>query len=1040
MRFPCSVCWFAFVVVAVFPLSAQSPNGNINGLVSDPARGAIIGAEVVAVNDLTGVQYATKTNGEGIYVLPNLPPGPYRVQVSKVGFKTTIKPDIILNVADAISINFTLPVGALHEIVTVEGGAPLVNTESGSVSTVTDRHFVENLPLNGRSFNTLLQLTPGTLTVPATAATPGQFAVNGQRANSNYFTVDGVSANFGSTLSVSPGPTGGGAIPAFDALGGTSSLASVDAVQEFRIETSSFAPEYGRVPGGQIVITTRSGANQFHGELFDYVRNDIFDANNWFANHAGNRRPEERQNDVGGTFSGPVVRNKTFFFLSYEGLRLRQPATQVISVPSFQTRSSANSFAAPYINAYPNPPASTTGSSASTVPFTGSYSDSATVDAGSVRIDHELKNRMKIFGRYDQAPSTTAARRDSLSEILSADANTKTGTLGTDVIVTPWLENSFRVNYSIQTAGTSYSLDSFGGAVPPSIGLLVPSPFSNGRGQGIFLPSDAPSYILGHNSENRVRQLEFSDTIDKVIAAHEVKIGGDYRSILTTATPVNFAAGYLLFSPLQQFASSNTADLVVGALDKQGDALFRNFSLFAQDTWKAGARLTLTYGLRWEVNPAPVGQNGTFLAAWLNVQNPSQTGLAPPGTPVWQTTYDNVAPRIGVAYKLNSKGDFVVRGGWGLFFDLGTGEVASLLTGFPNFASKFAFGLTLPLPDASAITPVFSSQPPYQTASYINAFAPDLKLPRSHQWNASIEKSLGSQQSLSVTYVGQVGRRLLRVEDEAMPNANFQSPFLLTTNGGTSSYNALQTQFRRRLTAGLQVLASHTWAHSIDNDSNDFYSVVSSRVISAQNDRASSDFDVRHNLTGAVAYSLPRVTSGGVLAALANSWDIDGVVQIRSGFPINVVSSSIAVPGVTSNTLLRPDVVPNTPIWLFGRQYPGRKALNAAAFDAATPASQGRQGDLGRNAFSGFRMAQVDLSVSRAFNLGDKCVIRFRTDAFNILNRANFANPVSNLSLATFGQAAQTLNQGLSSFGGGLNLLYQVGGPRSLQLSLKLQF
>lgn len=1039
MRFPLVACVFVCSAVTI-PLFGQSPNGNINGLVSDPSNAAVIGAEIIAVNDVTRVQYTTRTNNEGMYVLPNLPPGPYRVQVSKVGFKTLIKPDIVLNVAGALSINFTLPVGALHEVVTVSGGAPLVNTESGSVSTVTDRQFVENLPLNGRSFNTLLQLTPGTLIVPASEATPGQFAVNGQRANANYFTVDGVSANFGSTLSVSPGPTGGGAVPAFDALGGTSSLASVDAVQEFRVETSSFAPEYGRVPGGQVVITTRSGTNLFHGELFDYLRNDVFDANNWFANHAGNPRPEERQNDVGGTFSGPVIRNRTFFFLSYEGLRLRQPATQVIAVPSFQTRSMATASAAPYINAYPLPPVSTAGSSASTVPFTRSYSDRATIDAGSVRIDHELTSRVKLFGRYNQAPSSTASRQDSLSEVLSADTSTKTITLGADIIITPWFANSFRVNYSIQTAETKYSLDSFGGAVPPSMVLLVPSPYSNGNGQGVFIPSDAPSYILGHNSKNSVRQIEFSDTVDRVIATHEIRMGGDYRSILTSATPVGFAAAYVLFSPLQQFATSGTADLAEGVLDRSGKALFRNLSLFAQDTWKAGSRVTVTYGLRWELNPAPVGKNGTFLASWLNVTNPAQTALAPQGTPVWQTTYSNFAPRLGVAYKLDEKGNFVVRGGWGLFYDLGTGQVASLLTGFPNFTSKLAFGLPLPLATASAITPIFSTQPPYQTASYINAFSPDLKLPRSYQWNVSIEKSLGTQQSFSLSYIGQSGHRLLRVEDEAMPNANFQSPFLLTSNSGKSNYNALQAQFKRHLARGLQVVASHTWSHAIDNDSDDFYSVVSSRVISAQSDRASSNFDVRQNFTGAVSYSSPHLGNRSIWERLANSWDIDGVVQVRSGFPINVVSSSIAVPGVTSNTFLRPDLVPGVPVWLYGDQYPDRKALNPAAFDAATPNVQGRQGDLGRNALSGFGMAEIDLSLSRAFNMGDRFRIRVRTDAFNIINRPNFANPVSNLSLATFGLSTQTLNQGLSGFGGGLNSLYQVGGPRSLQLSLKLEF
>src|SRR6266478_4253655 len=254
MRFPYVVLLSACALTLALPLLAQSPNGVLNGLVVDPSNQVIVGADIVGVNDVTGVQYATKTNGEGIYVLPSLPPGPYRLQVSKVGFKTLIKPDIILNVQDALAISFTLPVGALAETVTVEGGAPLVNTESAAVSTVVDRQFAENLPMNGRSFQTLIQLTPGVVTVPTNTQDGGQFSVNGERASSNYWMVDGVSANIGMSATPNPGNGLGGGLGSFSASGGTNSLVSVDAMQEFRIQTSTYAPEFGRTPGGQISI------------------------------------------------------------------------------------------------------------------------------------------------------------------------------------------------------------------------------------------------------------------------------------------------------------------------------------------------------------------------------------------------------------------------------------------------------------------------------------------------------------------------------------------------------------------------------------------------------------------------------------------------------------------------------------------------------------------------------------------------------------------------------------------------------------------
>lgn len=304
---------------------AQSPNGTISGIVLDPSGRVIAGADVVIVNDVTGVHYAGTSNGEGIYAIPNLPPGPYRMQVSRTGFNTLIKPDIVLNTQDALAINFTLPVGAASETITVEAGAPLVQTESGEVGTVIDRKLVENLPLNGRSFNTLLQLTPGVVITPSSSSSQGQFSIAGQRTSSNNLLVDGASANFGIAPIFGLGTSGTGSSQAFSVLGGTSSLVSVEALQEFRVETSSFAPEFGRSPGGQVLLTTRSGTNDLHGGVYEYFRNDVLDANDWFANNAHQPRAPERHNDFGVFVGGPIRKSRTFFFASYEGVRLRQP-------------------------------------------------------------------------------------------------------------------------------------------------------------------------------------------------------------------------------------------------------------------------------------------------------------------------------------------------------------------------------------------------------------------------------------------------------------------------------------------------------------------------------------------------------------------------------------------------------------------------------------------------------------------------------------------------------------------------------------------
>ncbi len=322
---------------------AQSTNASLTGRITDIAKALITDAKVAAISNSTNVRYETTTNGSGEYHLANLPPGLYRIEIEKSGFKKIIKPDVILHVQDALELDFEMTVGSVSESITVEAGAPPVNTESATVSTVVDRTFVENLPLNGRSFQTLITLTPGVVLTATGFNDQGQFSVNGQRADANYFTVDGVSANFGVTGFIAMMQSASGTLPALSASGGTNSLVSVDAMQEFRIQTSSFAPEFGRTPGGQISIVTRSGTNAFHGTLFEYFRNNSLDAKDWFVNFNGLAKPEERLNDFGGVLGGPVIKDKTFFFFSYEGQRLRQPSSLQTVVPDNQSRQHCSS-------------------------------------------------------------------------------------------------------------------------------------------------------------------------------------------------------------------------------------------------------------------------------------------------------------------------------------------------------------------------------------------------------------------------------------------------------------------------------------------------------------------------------------------------------------------------------------------------------------------------------------------------------------------------------------------------------------------------
>jgi hypothetical protein len=1025
----CFITFFLFICTA----SAQSPTGTVSGIVLDPSGGAIAGAQVLIINEATAVQYPGKANGEGYYVVPNIPPGTYRIQVSNSGFKTIIKPDIVIHVEDALAINFTLPIGAASEIVTVEGGAPLVNTENAAVGTVIDRNFVEQLPLNGRSFNTLLQLTPGVVIAPSSEGAPGQFSIAGQRTDANNFTVDGVSANFGVGLGENLGQSGTGGAQAFSALGGTSSLVSVDALQEFRIETSSFAPEFGRMPGGQVILTTRSGTNAFHGGVFDYFRNTVMDANNWFADAAGDPRAPEHHNDFGGFLGGPIWKDKTFFFFSYEGARLDLPATTNIQVPSEYARTIAAAAIAPYLNAYPLPNDQTLTPGVYTSQFTGNYASRATLNATSIRIDHTFNDRFSIFGRYNYAPSQIAGPEYSLSTFQTTLVNTQTLTLGANIVLSPRLSNTIRGNYSTQSSGQSVVLDSFGGAIPLNPRLLLGS-LSSSQNDAIFYSLDTSYLFVGNTGRSRTGQANVVDDLVISIGSHQLKFGGDYRAIFLN---VHAPPSYLLYEvpSTQAFVSTGLVPYFVPYTYRPAEFLTNAFSLYGQDTWKVRSRLSLIYGLRWELDPAPSARGETTLSAWENVNNPASVNLAQSGTPLWATTYRNFAPRFGVAYMLTPQGDFVVRASAGIFYDTGVGNAANLAFYFPNETSGFFQNVPVPISNITAYLPTVSLLPPYE--GFFLGASPNLELPRSYQWNVALEKSFGGEQAISVTYVGQAGRDLIREEALPLSNSNFAPghDLYLTVNDARSNYNALQIQYRRPLVSRLQSLLNYSWSHSLDNASNDVTIGISNTIISGATNYASSVFDVRQSFSGALSYDVPTAGKSGPMSVVTRDWSLNTVIVARTGFPFNAVLFAPSVLGTSA--LIRPDLVAGQPEWIGEADAPGGKILNINAFSIpSTP----RQGTEGRNDIPGFGLTQVDLSVARKFPISERLRLQFRADAFNILNHPNFTNPVGYIAYGpTDLRSSATLNQGLSE-GAGLNPLFQEGGPRSLQLSLRLTF
>ncbi|MGH9935554.1 MAG: carboxypeptidase regulatory-like domain-containing protein [Blastocatellia bacterium] len=1025
-------------------VSAQSATATLGGIVVDE-RGAVVPeVTITVINTATRLQRQGASTSDGYFTFLLLPPGVYTVRAQRDGFSPVQIPDLALNVGDQRAIQIQLKVGKMDETVTVQAENSV--QESAAVGTVVDRQFVANLPLNGRSFNALIALTPGVVQTRATVGSPGQFSVNGQRANANYFTVDGVSANVSITPSSNHGGALGGALPALTTLGGTNNLVSIDALQEFKVLTSTYAPEFGRTPGGQISLITRAGTNDFHGGAFDYFRNDVFDAKDWFANRDKLRKPPLRQNDFGGTFSGPVFlprfgeggprwyngRNRTFFFFSYEGLRLRQP--QVVSnaeVPSLSLRQSAPPQLQPYLNAFARPTGADLGNGLALI--SASYSNPTTLNATSLRLDHTFSQSLTVFGRYNEAPSKTVTRASAnLSSPFSTILNTRTFTAGATLLLSSKVSNDFRANYSKVKGQLSIFLDDFGGAVPVSAAQLFPSFASPDNSQVSFGFgfSTRPEIRLGANTANFQRQLNLVDTFSVVTGNHQWKFGIDYRRLAPLYGPSNYFQ-QALFNDAAA-VNTATASILTTQASQTARLSYTNFSAFAQDTWRFAPRLTLTYGMRWEVAPPASATDGNDQYTALGIENPATATLAPRGTPLYDTTFGNFAPRVGLAYRLRSiRGwETILRGGAGVFYDLGSSQSSVGFTGFPFFSGvKQTPNVPYPATGPAVEPPPYPTPPFAPPISGVLVYVPGFKLPRAYQWNFALEQSLGAHQTISASYVAAVGRQLTSHELLQNPNPSFL--FLtIIGNKATSDYHALQLQFQRRLSRGLQALASYTWSHAIDKVSTDGVLIL---------ERSSADFDLRHNFSAALSYHLPSPIASGVGRALLGNWSVETIIRAQSATPVNLVgraSTNIAGQFVA----IRPDLIPGVPLYLEDPLAPGGKRFNPAAF-AVPPAT--RQGTLGRNVLRGFPLNQTDFSLRRQFNLSERLNLQFRADVFNLFNHPNFADPVATvMSTATFGRSTAMFSRGLGAGGssGGFNPLYQVGGPRSMQFSLKLQF
>ena len=1071
-----SAAWLAFPTLG----AAQTELAHVNGRVTDQSGAVVVNSDVEIKNADTNLSITVTTNQDGLYAFPSLPPGHYVLSVRKAGFKTVTVTQFDLNAQDQVTRDFVLQVGSASESITVTADTLNINTTDATVSTVVDRQFAENLPLNGRSFQSLIELTPGVLPTGGEGSTD-TFVANGQRETSNYWTVDGVSANIGIAGNIAnPGAGLGGQTGATSLSGGTNSIVSVDALQEFRIQTSTAAPDSGLTAGGQISIVTRSGTNHFHGSLYDYFRNTVLDAADWFNGYQNNPplpKAPEQQNDFGGTLGGPILKDRIFFFFSYEGLRLRLPQTELTQVPDLQARRDAIPAIQQFLNAFPfdpNQPDLGNG----VAQFNASFSNPSSLDAYSIRIDHRLNDNVTLFGRYNNSPSSILQHGAgpgsgvALSQegVQSQSIQTLTG--GATWSVSSTMSDNFRFNYSrLDSTGASLSSD-FGGATP-IISPPLPNSYNLQNASIGFQAGFTTNgyYDIGAGVKALQRQIELVDSGAIQRGPHRLTFGGDYRRLSPRFAPAEYSQ-VALFNDYPT-TEAGIAGFAFTNHSIPATYLFPTFSLFAQDTWQPEPRLTLTYGLRWGVEFPPKTLEGPAFPAVVNynLNNLSQIELAPAGTAAYQTRYGNVMPRLGVAYQFmqrNGAPSTVLRGGIGIYNDLAAGAAGNLIAyAYPYTGNAFYDGSQLPVvypPTGGTfpLAPAYAAPPPIVAPGSSNSglllgFNPHFQTPFTLEWNVALQQEVGKEQSVTVSYVGAAGRRLVQtIFPYNSPPPDYPGGIGLFDNGGSSSYNALQAQFQRQISRGLQALASYTWAHSIDTGS----TVFGQNGQGINDDRGPSKFDIRNQFSAALTYDVPAYRPDRFVGAVLSGWSLQSIIKAYSSPPVDVtVMASQSFTG--KPVYVRPGVLPGVPFYLYGSQYPGDKIINntpdgpnmscVGPFCFPPTDANGNvlsQGDLGRNALRAFPASQWDFAVHRDFPIHESLTLQFRAEVFNFLNHPNFAPPNSVLNLGfgsntQFGYSLETLGQYLganSNGGGALSPLYQFGGPRSVQFALKLSF
>ncbi len=1020
--------------------------GSIQGNVTDSSGAAIAGARVVVKNPATGIERHVQTNASGGYEIAALPLGIYTVEVQSEKFATQLAKDVRLEVGRNAVQNFALNVASSGEVITVEANAATIDTTTITVGQTIDRKTVQEIPLNGRHFVDLALLIPGTVTPPQngflTAPLRGQgsFAFNtaGNREDTVNFMVNGINLNDMVQNQITFQP-------------------SINTVSEFKVDNSTYSAEYGRNSGAIVNIATRSGANGYHGELFEFVRNHDLDARNFFNTRfltnptTGVQTPNPqatfKRNSFGANFGGPIYKDKTFFFLSYEGLRQRQGIPLNATVLSDAQRALVQAGG----NATSNQIMALIPHANSGNAFVGSALAPVNIDQGTADISHNFSSNLRLHGYYalqEDLRQEPTLQGDTLPGFGDTrQSRRQIATVNLDQTLNSNMVNEVRLGFNrihivfspnaLQNPATFGILDGINAnaGLPfititgTQIGLGGPNGFPQGRGDTTGVLSDTLNYLRGR---------------------HSIKVGGEFRRM--TNNNFNSDTGTLSFSNVAQFIAGTPSGFTLSPGNNPSRIAVNNLGFFVQDSWKTTKQLTLELGLRYDWNATPSEALNRFVNF---LPGTASTGSLVRVDSPYKQNDKNFQPRLGFAYDVFGSGRTVVRGAYAILTDQPITGLVTGLTNNPPLGAPLNFGgggtttyATL-IPDAknNGLAPIVVD--PNFSNSYIESY------------NFNIQQQVTNNWTVMTGYFGSGGRHLrTRINENQLVNG--VKPFQTLAAGsfdagqaignisdnvsnGNSSYNALWITSNLRAFHGLQFNASYTFSKSLDYTSQNGQAVVIQNSLNPAGDKGLSDFDARNRFVVNFIYDLPFKGN-----RLVDGWQIGSIISDQSGNPVNLQASAVNIAGLTGLSTLRPDQIGpiqilNTPltngsgnIQYFANSVcdPAKAACAPGTSFAIPDALVGTApvfhfGNFGRNVIIGPGFNNVDMSLVKHTKINERFSSELRFEAFDLLNHANFGQPgrTAAIGSTTFGVISST------RFPTG-----DSGSARQLQFAAKLTF